>query len=294
MLPAAEELGAARARYPGEPLWNTLQAEIEARRAALAAETANSRAEVARMGESIRDLLQRGELRAASENLAAARKKYPQEAAWAGFQAEIAEAVRVAIVESEARIRESLQRDDIAAARAGPEAARQQHPGARQWDGLQAEIVARQSARERETEIARLTGVLRGMLERDAAQPPEAARDKLRRAGAQLEQARKQYPGEAVWTAQATELAARQSQIEREIAEAARVAIAESEARIRARLNRDDVAEALTALEAARRQHPGARQWDELQAEIVARQGARERETEIARLTLVLRGDAGA
>ncbi|SPE34759.1 hypothetical protein SBA6_40044 [Candidatus Sulfopaludibacter sp. SbA6] len=335
LRPARTELDAARAKYPGEDLWGTLQAAIDARRAFLDAE--------GEIAERVSHSLERGDLAQAEAQLAAARADYPDEDFWGMFLTEIGRYRGLLQSQAEvARIRESvrdrLKRDDLRGARTSLDAARAKNPNEGIWAILQAEIDARQASLEREAEIADVAESVRGRLDQeirhvllDEAEAPPGTYpiapvwDVLRNVTTRLNQARAKYPGEGIWDVLQAEIAERRARLEREIADIVRAcssllpldwnasqlaaartrypsepfwtileaeidarrealeraSIAEFAARVRERLEQDDLQTALVRLGAARKTHPGARLWDELQAEIDARHARLKRQEEL-------------
>ncbi|MBZ5623910.1 MAG: PEGA domain-containing protein, partial [Acidobacteriia bacterium] len=256
---AVAELGAARAKYPGESLWATLE-EIIARQTLL-----KRQAEIAAIVESIRRCLKRENVRQAVADLGAARAKYPGESLWAELQVEVD--ARQALLKRQAEIaamaesiRGCLKRDDLRQAAAELGAARTKYPGENLWATLEAEISARQALLKRQTEIAAMAESIRGCLKRDD----------LRQAAAELGTARTKYPGENLWATLEVEIGARQALLKRQ-AEIA--AVAES---IRGSLKRDDLRQAAAELGTARTRYPGENLLATLEAEINARQSALE------------------
>jgi serine/threonine-protein kinase len=81
---AAAYLNAARARYPGDRMWATLQAEIDACREAL-----DRRARIAAAETAVRAPLERGDLSTARLELEKARSEYPGEEVWTRLQQKI-------------------------------------------------------------------------------------------------------------------------------------------------------------------------------------------------------------
>jgi serine/threonine protein kinase len=80
----AKQLNAARARYPSEPFWPTLQKEIDARREAI------ERASKDEFVASIRGCLTENDLTTARERLQAARNRHPEdEGLWNELRSEI-------------------------------------------------------------------------------------------------------------------------------------------------------------------------------------------------------------
>lgn len=335
LRPAMAELDAARAKYPGEDLWGTLQAAIDARRAFLDAE--------GEIAERVSQSLERGDLAQAEARLAAARADYPDEDFWGMFLTEIGRYRGLLQVQAEvARIRESvrerLKSDDLRGARTTLDAARAKNPNEGTWATLQAEIDARQASLEREAEIADVAESVRGRLDPDirhvlldeAEAPPGTypiapVWDVLRNVTTRLNQARAKYPGEGIWDVLQAEVAERRARLEREIADIVRAcsglvpldwnasqlaaartrypsepfwtvleaeidarrealeraSIAEFAARVQERLEQDDLQTAVVRLSAARKKHPDARLWDELQAEINAHQAWLKRQEEL-------------
>jgi hypothetical protein len=74
----------ARAKYPGEAVWTTLEEEINAREAVLKRQAGISAAE-----KGVREALSRDDIRQAVAALMAARARYAGEPAWATLEAEI-------------------------------------------------------------------------------------------------------------------------------------------------------------------------------------------------------------
>jgi serine/threonine-protein kinase len=273
--PAMAELEAARAKYPGEHLWDTLQAEIDARRAVLDAESA--------IAERVSQCLERGELAQAAAELAAARARYPDDDLWGMFLTEIkglqellklrAEVARIA-----ENVRDRLKRDNLQGARSELAAARAKYPNERVWAALQTEIDARQVALQREAEIADVAASVRGSLDEGmhgpfhdemkspVPYPIVQVWEVLRKAAARLDEARTKYPGEGLWETLQAEIDARQTQRESEITESVRTC-------------RDLFLLDLYASHAAtaRARYPGDDFWETLQAEIDARREPLER-----------------
>lgn len=144
---AAEILGAARARFPGEPLWKQLAAEVAAAEAAL-----KRRAEVSDLAQNVRSLNRENPERAA-DALQAARGQFPAEAVWNVLEAEIGTARRArrdAIAAGEAAVRERLRCGDTAGAATALAAARSRFPEEAEWAVLQEEIGALERRLEQE------------------------------------------------------------------------------------------------------------------------------------------------
>jgi len=253
---AVAELDAARAKYPGEDLWSTLQAEIEARRAYLDGE--------AKLAERVDQSLERGDLAEAGSQLNAARANYPDEDFWGMYLMEIDHC---------RGIRDSLQRGDLEGAQAELDSSRARYPNETVWPTLQAEIDARRKSLERAGVIAEVRQRVGPGLDEQIGQAVigEAQRssgtypiapvwDLLRDAGTRLVEARSQYPGESVWDDLGSEMAQRQTRIESEITEIVRSCSGALP------LDRN-----ATQLTAARILYPGEPFWVALEAEIAAR-----------------------
>jgi hypothetical protein len=262
--PAIAEVVAARAKYPGEHLWDTLQAEIDERRAFLDAESA--------LAERVRQCLERGELAQAEARLAAARAQYPDDDLWGIFLAEIerhkellksrAEVARIA-----RGIRDRLERDDLAGVIADFDAARARYPNESVWMVLQTEIDARQAALQRQAEIADVAVSVRASMD-DGIPRPEAIwgltrvqlLEVLRKAAARLDEARTRYPGEGTWNTLQAEIDARQAQLQSEITES-----------VRNCPSLDQLGSYARVAAAARTRYPGDSFWETLQAAIDTR-----------------------
>jgi hypothetical protein len=141
-------LDQARTKYPGEALWQTLQAATDARRAQLESE----------IRESVRNCLSLDPLDWYARAAETARARYPGDAFLEALQTELnarrEPLQRLSLAEFEGRVRESLKQGDLAAAQSRLTAARGKHPRAQVWAQLQAEIDARQAAIARQTEVA--------------------------------------------------------------------------------------------------------------------------------------------
>src|SRR5262249_27317723 len=119
------ELEGARAKYTGEAVWPTLEAEIEERRAFLKAES--------EIVERLNHLLERGGVAEAEQKLSEARERYPDEEFWGLFLTEIRvykqlKAKWVDISRMAQTIRELVHRDDLPGARAELTAAQSRYP----------------------------------------------------------------------------------------------------------------------------------------------------------------------
>ncbi len=150
VLQAQKELDGARARHPGESLWGTLRAEVDARWAFLDAE--------AEIAERLSQEMERGEFLEAETQLTAARASYPDEPFWNLFAAELVRRRQQAleqasVAEFEGRVREALKQQDTQTARAGLDTARRKHPEAPLWNGLQAEIESLESLLLHQAEV---------------------------------------------------------------------------------------------------------------------------------------------
>jgi len=262
--PAMAEVASARAKYPGEHLWDTLQAEIDERRAFLDAESA--------IAEPVSQCLERGEFAQALARLAAARAQYPDDDLWGIFLAEIkrhqellksrAEVARIA-----KGIRDRLERDDVGGVIADLDAARAKYPNEPVWAALQTEIAARQAALQRQAEIADIAARVRGSMD-EGIPRPEAIwgltrlqfLEVLRKAAARLDEARTKYPGEGVWNTLQAEIDARQAQLQSEITES-----------VRNCPSLDQLGSYAPAAAEARARYPGDDFWETLQAAIDTR-----------------------
>ena len=256
---AAGELDAARAKYPGQGLWATLQADIDARQAVI-----RRQLEVPILLDSVRKCLKQGDLRQATAELAAARAKYPGEVPWETVQAEIEAQrellrIRAEVAELAESVRGCLKRNDVRQAAAELSAARTKYPDESVWATLQAGIDARQVSL-REAEVAAAVQSVRGCLQRDD----------IRQAQQELSAARTKYPGESRLLDLEGEVASRQALLQRQ------ADIAAMAERVRECLGRDDLQQAAANLAAARAQYPDDVLWPTLQAEIGARQAALE------------------
>ena len=270
---AADQIDIARTQYPDDAFWNLCAAEISRHR-----EEAQQRADVARIGERIQGLLDRGDLPAAKTELLAAQARYPREAAWRDLQAkldvrqaalaresEIAELAKTLRGRLNDELRRSAQLPPNAPAGTHPIAslwdvlrnasgrlreARAKYPDAAVWDALQAELSERQS--QLQQEITDVVGACASLaaLEWNAGE---------------LHSARTRYPGEPFWTGLQAVIDARRPVLEQ-------ASIAGLDARVRESLQHGDLGAARARLAEARKTHPRARVWDELQAAIDARQ----------------------
>jgi len=301
---ALAEVAAARAKYPDEALWDTLQAEVA-------------------IAERVHRHIERGELAQAEAQLIAARAQYPDEDRWRPLQDLLKSRAEVTrIVES---VRSCMKRDDLGGAIAELNAARATYPNEPDWAALQTEIAARQAVVQRQAEIADAAVSVRRSLAEDIREP-EAQFEIVRKAAVRLDAARTKYPGEGLWNTLQAEIDARGAQLQREIAESVRncssldrldwyaraaaeararypgddfwealkaaidtrrkpleeASRAEFQARIREALKQGDLAAAQDRLRAARDKHPPASLWADLQAEIDARQALIARQAEIA------------
>ena len=267
---AANELRAARGAFPDEPLWNTLQAEIDAHQAEL-----NRRAGIAAAAaDRTREFLRRDDVASAADELRAARGALPDDL-WSGLQRDIearqADLKRRADVDAAAqRIREALRRDDVTSAATELRSARRAFADDPQWDTLQAEIDAHQAELSRRAErVQRIRDALR--------------RDDVTSAATELRSARRAVPDDPQWDTLQAEIDAHQAELSRRV---------ESVQRIREALRRDDVTSAATELRSARRALPDDPQWDTLQAEIDAHQAELSRRVEsVQRIREALRRD---
>src|SRR5262249_6466473 len=127
------ELETARAKYPDETGWTTLQVEIDTRQAALRQQSA--------IADSVREFLKRGDFRAAAAKLAEGRSRHQNDALWSNLQAEI-ETRQAQAAEMAERVRECVRRGDLAQAAAQLAAARANCPDESRWTELQKEIEA--------------------------------------------------------------------------------------------------------------------------------------------------------
>ncbi len=241
---AATDLGAARAKFPGEGVWDRLQSEIDAATAA----------------EGIRKQLQAGDLKKASTALAAARAKYPNESRWDALQAEInalqGSQREIQVAAAAEAIRKLNLADNFRQATANLAAARAKYPDEAVWETLLEEIAARQAAL-RDQEIAATATSIRQLIERN----------EMRQAGAALTTARSGRPGERIWETLQQEIDGRGRTL-REIDTASQT--------VRKHLQRDEVAQAESVLANARAKYPSQQVWETLAAEIAARAGTGE------------------
>jgi serine/threonine protein kinase len=274
--PAMAELDEARAKYPGEELWGTLQTEIDARRAFLDAE-----GEVA---ERVSQCVDRGKVAQAEAELAAARTQFPDEDLWSMFLTEIGRYRELLKLQEEVgriaeRVRDCLKRNDVQGAGSQLAAARVKYPDQGMWGVLQEDIDARRAEIEREVEIADVTESVRVRLDREIGRvllyeaeaplgtyPISQVWDVLRNATARLDQARARYPGESVWDVLQAEIAERQTRLEREITDI-----------VRACSGLFPLDWNASQLAAARARYPGEPFWTALEAVIDARRGPLER-----------------
>ena len=282
--PARAELDAARSRHPGEALWDTLQAEIDARRALLDAESA--------IAARVSECLERGEAAQAESLLATARAQCPDEDFWSLFLAEIQERLdllklRAEAARTEQNVRDRLRRKDIQGARADLAAGQAKYPNEPVWAALHSEIDARQAAIQLEAakaEVARIEQSARDRLKRN---DPQGAR-------ADLAAGQAKYPNEPVWAALHSEIDARQAAIQLEAAKAEVAASvrwlldegireafrAEPDAPVPYPIVQlwEALQKAALKLDEARTKYPGEGVWETLRAEIVARRAQLETE----------------
>lgn len=260
---AAAELIAAKAKYPTEVFWGTLQSEIDSRQAMAAA------------ADSIRGRVSRNELKEAAQELASARTKYPNESIWSSLQREIeARQARWAeVAAAAATIRGQLGRDEVQPAAAALAAARTKYPGEDVWAALQNEMEERQALLERQAQIA---AAVNGVRER-------VSRDEVKQAAAELAAAKEKYPREGLWADLQKEIDKRQAYLQE------RAVIDNAAARVRARLARDEVEQALADLAAARTKNPGQGVWDTLKAEIETRKALIARQALVSATVLMVR-----
>ena len=231
---ATAELETARAKYPDETGWTTLQVEIDARQAALRQQSA--------VADSLRECLKRGDFRAAAAKLAEGRSRHQNDALWSTLQAEI-DARQGQAAEMAERIRECVRRGDIAEATAQLAAARTNCPGESRWTELQKEIEARQAETRAESVRACLKAGDWGQAE------------------AQLDAARRSAPNDGRW-------ADLQQEVDASKRRAETASVAEN---VRELLRRGDADQAEARLAAARTSYPGDRRWAEIQREVDAR-----------------------
>ena len=271
---AESRLFAARTRYPGEAVWDELEARLNSLRRT---------AGIAGAEEEIRQALASGDIRKATDRLAAARLKYPGEAAWAACQQEIARRNEVAAARErvgqwlarkpsagsgEALLRQ--RRENLRSAASELDAARAQYRGEPAWSSLQSEIDARLAFLNAESEIAaRLSQLLE--------------RGEVGEARSRLVAARVQCPDDDLWHLLLAEVDRCEERLKAG-AEIARVADA-----IRECLRKDDLRAASEQLAAARARYPGEELWERLRAEILARQETLQREAEIAKIAAGIR-----
>lgn len=272
---ATAELQVARAKHPGEPLWDTLQAEIAARRVFLDAESA--------MAGRINQCLEHGDAAQAETLLASARTQYPDQDFWGLFLAEIKDRLellkqRTEVARIEASVRDRLKRNDPQGARTELAGGRAKYPAEPVWAALQTDIDARLAAIQREAERAEAAASVRRSLDegiRKAFQAePEAPVpypigqlwDALQKAAARLQEARTKYPGEALWETLQAEIDARRAQLESEIRES-----------VRNCRSLDPLDWYAKAVDAARVRHPGDRFLEALQKDLAARREPMER-----------------
>jgi serine/threonine-protein kinase len=196
---AAARLDEARTKYPGESLWEILQAAIDQRRSQLATE----------IRESVGDCGSLDSLDWYARAAATARDRYPGDDFLETLYSEIGtrreSLERASEAEFEGRVRDLLKQGDLAAAQVRLSAARNKHPRAGVWAELQEEIDARQAFLTRQAGIAAAGERVRACLERDD----------LRQAAAELNAARGKYPNEALWTTLQADLDARLVEIEK-------------------------------------------------------------------------------
>jgi hypothetical protein len=282
--PAIAELEAARARYPGEPLWDTLRAEIEARRALLNAESA--------IAERVNQSLERGEAAQAEAQLTAARAQYPDDDFWGLLLAEIQESLdllklRTGVARIEKSVRDRLSGNDVPGARTELAAGRAKYPSEPVWAALQTEIDARQQALQLEVAKAAVARIEKGVRDRLQGNDLQGARTEL--AAGQTK-----YPKERVWAALLTEIDARQQTLQREAARAEVTAgvrgsldegirkafHAEPEAPVPYPIGHlwEALGKAAATLDEARAKYPGEAFWATLQGEIDRRRSQLEGE----------------
>ena len=280
---AAGELAAARSRYPGEDVWNELQAGVDARQQVI-----QRQADVATAERDIRQLLGRNEVQQAALVLQSARTKYPGETAWAILEAEIAGRRKEVerqheIAAIEANVREDLDREISGIRLAEREAPAGTYPIARVWDALRRVSTRLDQARTKypqESVWENLAADLAGRqdrLEREIAAAVRSGSGPLALDwnARQLEAARTRYPGEPFWTTLESEIGA--------LRENLRLAsIGDFEAQVGDCLQRNDFESARKQLDTARQRHPGERRWEDWQREIEARRTQWRRQEELA------------
>ena len=133
---ASAELDAARAKYPGEQLWENVRGEIDARRAFVDAES--------KIAERVSQCLERDDTAAARSDLAAARARYPDDEFWnmlvapIGRREELLKA-RAEIARLADAVRDRLKRDGVRGAAAQLAEARAKYPQEPAWAALQTE-----------------------------------------------------------------------------------------------------------------------------------------------------------
>ncbi len=286
---ADAELGAARSRYPGENSWTELQAELDARRQA-----ARRKAELAAAEERVRQALSRDDIREATAQCNAGRTRFSEEPIWADLQARIqereavlrrsaeitraAESVRRYLARGAAAPADTVEtvlekkRADLRGAGAELDAARNSYPGESLWNTLQSEIETRRELVNAESATA--ANVARNLQQGEIA----AAESELR-------QARQAFRDEPFWSLLAASISAAK-ELEKRRAEVARATSAIADL-----LRRDALQDGRLQLNAARAKYPQETVWQELQAQIDARQAVLDRQADVLAIAQRLRAD---
>ncbi len=267
---AQAQLAAARSRYPGESVWNELQAAADSLRRAK---------DIAGIEADIRQLLASGEIAQAAAKLASARARYAAEAAWSELDREIDR--RWSISAAEEKVRQCLNQpvtvpkpattgrlfqargEALENARGQLAAARAAHPEHAGWKTLDAEIAARNGVLEAERQAA---GEIERLIE---------AGD-LSQGAARLATAKRDHPRDELWALLAAQI---QEAEERRNAEAAAGRLAHE---IEQCLEANDIPAAAQRLSAARTRFPGEAAWERLAKQIETRETAAERERGIS------------
>jgi len=287
---AQSQLAAARAAQPDESFWGIFQAEIKR-----CGDLRRSHADIARIAQSIRQRLQRDDLRSARVELDSARIVYPQEDSWAALQQEIdarqAEFDRQAGIAASAKdIRERLDRGIRDVLSASTDAPFGTYPIVRVWDVLRNASARLDQARSRFPDEAIWETLSTEITERQIQLECEIA--ETVRAGSNLAQlewharqlasARLRYPNEPFWPVLQAEIDVRRAPLEQ-------VSVAEFAARVRESVRQGDLQTALIRLDAARKKHPAAPAWDLVQSEIDEHRSQLTRDQDLAAVERILR-----
>ena len=156
-------LDQARAKYPEELVWDSLQAEVAQRKSQLEREIV----------EAVRACSEFPVLDWNRTQLDKARARYPNEPFWPILEAEIAVCraplEQASIRECEAQVQESLKRNHFDKSEALLAAARKKHPGMPLWDLLQTEIDAGRAQWKRRQDLDAVEQTVREQLGREFA-----------------------------------------------------------------------------------------------------------------------------